>query len=176
MKKFVTVGLISLLLVVGVSSASSNTVNNNDFKVPEKSLLLSPEPPVTTIFFHSEKPPVNGWSLPPVGVSFYARDYGWPEPSGVKATYATLYDPDEVIEVELGKIYWYWESGVYRIEYWSEDNVGNVETHKVAWLWLECFSAKYHKNRCLQETIVDRDRCRGSRHFFRGFWSKTIPG
>jgi len=82
-------------------------------------LLYEPEPPVTSIFFDSE----TGI------VTLIAIDYGYPEPSGVNATYYKLDGGPQTKYTGPFQL----PDGKHTVEYWSVDNAGFVETYKTCW-------------------------------------------
>jgi hypothetical protein len=106
---------------------------NTKSEKPIMDYFYGPPPscePVTSMGIQTENEPVDGWCKIPVSVIFYASvDPG----CGLLGTYATLYNPDEVIEVKLLKEYFYWESGIYKVTFWSVGTDGHYEyeeTHK----------------------------------------------
>ena len=119
MKKLISVGILGLLLIIGNISATCLTLDDNvsNDNNSEKSIIPSPELPVTSIFYDPE----TGM------VTLIAVDYGNP-PSGVKATY---------YEIDSGGTQIYSEpffigEGTHTVKYWSEDNVGNIEHYHTA--------------------------------------------
>jgi hypothetical protein len=120
MKKLISVGILGLLLIIGNISATCLTLDNNvsNDNNSEKSIMncCNPpdiEPPVTRLWFNQETGMYH----------LIAVDYPIHDNSGVKATY---YKID-------GKQYTYTEpffigEGTHTLEFWSEDNAGNVES------------------------------------------------
>lgn len=138
MKKILIIGILISFLIIGNISANSVSLKN-DSEEPIIECCNNPDPcyPVTNILIEDENEPVNGWQNVPVSVLFYAEA---PPECKLKATYATLYNPDEVLKVELLKKYWYWESGIYKINYWSvsfDEYNEYEETHKSATLKID---------------------------------------
>jgi hypothetical protein len=119
-RKGLAVGILGLLLIIGNISATCLTLDDNvsNDNNSEKSIIPSPEPPVTYIYYDSE----TGM------VTLIAKDYPIHDSSGVKATYYKIDDGEQQIYSEPFFI----GEGTHTVEYWSEDNAGNIEDHKTA--------------------------------------------
>ena len=95
-------------LVYAGAATKLNDVENTEIDI----LNVDNEPPVTSIYCDGV----------PYMITLVAVDYGNP-PSGVKATYYGIDGGDIQIYTEPFFI----DEGATTMEYWSEDNAGNVE-------------------------------------------------
>ena len=121
MKKLISVGILGLLLIIGNISATCLTLDDNvsNDNNSEKSIMncCNPpdnEPPVTSIFY----------ILFTGMYGFIAVDYPIQDNSGVKATYYRIDSGETQTYTEPFFI----DEEAITMEYWSEDNAGNVES------------------------------------------------
>jgi hypothetical protein len=100
---------------------SDNTNESEGWYIDNFIILakIDNEPPVTTI----NPTPISGWHTNTVSVTLSAVD---PQPgSGVKSTYYKLNGGSQQVYTNGENIPL--QDGVHTIEFWSEDNVGNIE-------------------------------------------------
>ena len=129
MKKLISVGMLGLLLIIGNISATCLTLDDNvsNDNNSEKSIMncctlsSNPQPPETSLFFDYETGMVTL-----IAVDLPDGPSG--ECCGVKATYYIIDDGEQQIYTEPFFI----GEGTHTVEYWSEDNCGNVECLKTA--------------------------------------------
>jgi hypothetical protein len=109
LESLLVICLLLVPLVYAGAATKLNDVENNEIDI----LNVDNEPPVTSIYCDGV----------PYMITLVAVDYGNP-PSGVKATYYGIDGGDIQIYTEPFFI----DEGTNTMEYWSEDNAGNVET------------------------------------------------
>lgn len=116
MRRGLVISMVFLLIAAAfpMTHVVSQSMPEND---------LSSTPPVITLYFD----PVTGI------VTLIAYDFPLDKASGVNATYYRIDDGDIQRYTGPFKL----PEGRHTVEYWSVDNVGNIEPHKIAELLLD---------------------------------------
>ena len=112
-KKGLICTVIVLFIVMSISSSSGNIISSDDTTPPVTELIHDPPEPDGH----------DGWFISDITISFEVTD----DLSGVNATYYRINEGEWEKYVEPFKLE---NDGIYKIEFYSVDNAGNVENVK----------------------------------------------